>query len=342
MVIETSAEKVALRAYPSFTCAGVNWGIEQLKVLLGEHGTVYIPNKNGLVHNNRVTEELRTQGAVFVEDIKEVPEGAVVANSMHGLSPLDLRSSIAKSLLHYDLSCPLVDNVHQRVLRAITEARKKDKTAKVLYYCKDVTHPEPKAVIEQAPSHVVPVTDRSVLEDYQVHHNEMYFADSQTTLNVQQGMAMIEEYRDKFTGLRGLPRVGICFATYGRQGVLDGLIQNGIKMLVVLGSPTSSNTTELVKIGKSHGLPVEFLERGELLEEEMVRGFDKVGLHGGASVLPDEGDKAMDKLKSWGYKPMDYVFGQPEPLTFPNSKPKVYDFRSGQIPEELLALTRTY
>lgn len=339
---ESTAEKVAIRANPSFTCAGVNWGVDQLKQILEVHGTVYIPNKNGLVHNKRVTEELRAEGAVFVDTPEEVPEGSVIANSMHGLSPLDVKVFIEKRALHYDLSCPLVDNVHQRVLRAITEAKSQDKVAKILYYCKDTIHPEPKAVIEQAPTHVIPVISREVLENYQVQDNEKYYADSQTTLNVQQGMALIAEYKNKFRGLRGLPRVGICFATYNRQSALDGLIGEGIKLLIVLGSPESTNTTELVKIGRSHGLPVEFLERGDWLERGMVEGFDKVGLHGGASVLPDEGDKAMDKLKAWGYQRRNFVFGQPEPSTFPNSKPKVYDFRSGQIPEDLLALTRTY
>ena len=342
MVTESLGEKLAFRAQPSFTCAGVNWGVEQLQILLEIHGTVYIPNKDGLVHNKRVTQELREQGAIFINHSSEVPEGSVVANSMHGLSPLDMRIFMERRLLHYDLSCHLVHQVHQRVLRAIEEAEEQEKKAKVLYWCKDTNHPEPRAILDLAPSHVVPVTSGQVLEEYQVQENEMYFADSQTTLNVQHGMSLINEYRNKFPGLKGLPRIGICFATFNRQAALEGLIAAGIEKLVVIGSPESSNTSELVKIGRSHGLPVYFLERAVLMERDMFEGFNKVGVHGGASVLPDEGDKAMEMFKSWGYRTEDLVVGKPEPRTFPNIKPKVYDFRFGHIPEELMNLTKTY
>lgn len=344
-MVEPTAEKVAYRAQPSFTCAGVNWGVEHLKVLLQEHGTVYIPNKNGLVHNSRVTEELQDLGAVFVGSVEDIPAGAVAANSMHGLSPLDVRTFMDKRVLLNDLSCPLVENVKQRIIRAIAEAERLDKWAVILYWCKDVNHPEPKAILELAPSHVMPVTSRQTLEDYKVQPDEMYFADSQTTLNVQQGMSLIREFRDKFPGLKGLPKIGVCFATDNRQRALQGLIEAGIEKLVVIGSPSSSNTTELVKIGKSHGLPVEFMERAILMGREMFEGFNRVGVHGGASVLPDEGDRAMEIFRSWGYKTVDLVAGKPEPRTFPKITPPVYDFRSrsSQISTELLlALTRTY
>lgn len=340
MTTETGAEKIAFRANPSFTCAGVNWGVEYFRELLKEYSPIFVPNPGGFVHNNRLKGELEEDGARFVGSISDIPFYSEAANSMHGLSPLDVREFARRRVRLFDLSCPLVDNVHQRTIRAIEEAERQGKKAIIFYHCKDTNHPEPKAVLELAPSHIVPVTDRSVLEQYLPRADEMYFVDSQTTLNVQQGVAMIGEFRDKFTQLRGLPRAGVCFATSNRQSALDELIAQGIEMLTVFGSPQSSNTTELVKIGRKNGLSVEFLETAELLEESMVGSFNRVGIHGGASVLSDEGDKAMEKLREWGYK-TGHLVGRTEPSTFSN-KPKVYNFRSGQIPEDLIYLTRTY
>ena len=177
---------------------------------------------------------------------------------------------------------------------------------------------------------------------YRPNTEEMYFADSQTTVNVQKGIALIEEFRDKFPGLRSLPKMGVCFATSNRQQALDELIGVGIGKLVVIGDPESSNTSELVKIGRSHGLPVEFHGRAHLLKEEMFDQFPKVGVHGGASVLPEEGDIAMDMLKGWGYNARDVVVGKPEPRTFPNAQVPRYDYRSGNISSDVLALTATY
>lgn len=337
-------ERVAILAKPSFFCAGVNWGIEHLKQDLKEHGRIYIPNINGLVHYPPVTEELRGLGAVFVEDPRDIPTSSWVGNSMHGLSPLDRQTYIDRQLQHIDYSCPLVINVGQRVLGAIRTANQEGKVAKILYACKDVTHPEPKAVLELAPSHVIPVTDRSILEEYQVRTEEMYFAESQTTINVKESVEMIMAFTDKFRGLRSLlpTRLGACFATDNRQQALNALIKTGVDRLVVIGSTTSANTTQLAKIGKSHGIPVDFLERAHDLSLTKFDGVNRVGITGGASVPPQEGDIAKEIFRQWGFKTADLVTGKPEPTTFPNINPPFYDYRSGKITPEILKLTRTY
>lgn len=343
MTAEQETGKVAIRANPSFTCAGVTWGIEQLKEVLQEYGTIYIPNKNGLVHYSPTTKELEKLGAVFIEDPRDIPIGENVGNSMHGLSPLDRRVYIERKLRHFDFSCPLVDNAEQRVLGAIEKANKASKIAKILYACKDTVHPEPKAILELAPSHVVPVTKREVLEEYEVRDDEMYFAESQTTINVKGAVEMIMAFKAKFGGLKSLipKRLGACFATGNRQEALDLLIGSGIDKLVVIGSPTSANTTQLVRIGEQHGIPVDFQEKARGLSKRNYIDFNRVGITGGASVPPQEGDAVMKMFREWGFRTEDLTIGKPEPKTFNLTAP-VYDYRSGNIPQEILELTRTY
>lgn len=336
------SDRVAIWAKPSFACAGVNWGIRQLELVLEEHGRVYIPNPNGFVHYGPELERLMAKGAVFTNGPEEIPEGSVVANSMHGLSPQERKVYIERRFVHYELSCPLVSNVYDRVRMAISEAEKGGKTARILYACKDTIHPEPKSVIELAPNHVIPVTGKEVLEEYQVKDNEMYFADSQTTINVQAALDMIDEFRDKFPNLRSyLARMGACFATNNRQQALNALIEAGIDKLVVVGSSTSANTTQLKKIGEARGIPVEFPETADDLTRGKFDSHKMVGVTGGASVRPQEGDRVMARLEEWGFKKGELVVGKAEPETF-NLMPRKYNYRFGNISPETLQLIKTY
>lgn len=347
MGLEDSVEKVAIRAVPSFACAGVNWGVDQLKRILQEKGTVYITNQNGLVHYDPSMEELTGLGAVFVDDPRKIPTGAYVGDSMHGRSRLRQQTYVDQGLRHYDFSCPLVTNVHDRIEGAILETAKQGKVAKILYACKDPGHPEPQAVIDLAPNHIVPVTDRGVLENYQVRDDEEYFAESQTTINIKKAMELMMKFKGKFKGLRSLlpasSRLGACFATENRQQSLEAILNAGIDKLVVFGSPSSANTTQLAVIGKERGIEVDFLERAEHLDYGMFDGFRHVGVTGGASVPPTVGDQAMEIFRSWGFRIEDLVVGNKEPITFPNKKPPFYDYNNGHITEAQLAqLIRTH
>lgn len=345
MVVEQRAERTAIWARSSFACTGVNWGYERAVEILKEHGVLYIlnPNGNGLVHYSPVNEELKEKGAIYISDPRDIPLYSPVANSMHGLSPLDLSILIERRVLHYDLRCNLVTNVSTRVRMAIREAERIGKIAKILYACNDTLHPEPKAIIELAPSHIVPVTSRQILEEYPVDpEREMYFAESQTTINVQEALAQISEYKSRFGRMQSyMRRLGICFATDNRQKALNALIEEGVDRLVVIGDEASSNTQELVKIGESHDIPVEFRLKSSDLSARMFEGDRRVGLTGGASVPIKVGHEVMGMFTDWGFKTDELWVGPPEPETF-KLLPPVYDYRSGEISPEVLELTRTY
>lgn len=340
-------ENVAIMANPSFACAGVNWGLEQFdRILEEEHEPVYVANRNGLVHYPPLMERQIEKGARFVDSPRDIPEHSVVSSPMHGLSPMDVAIYLELGVKLYDLRCYLVTQVAERALRAIEIAREAGKIAKILYACKDLNHPEPKAILELAPNHIVPVTNRSVLEEYEVRDDEMYFVDSQTTTNVQVAEAQAEEFRHKFPGLRNLKGrivlTGACFATSNRQASLDGILNAEIDKLVVVTSSASANGSQLKDIGHAHMLPVEVVEKATELDPNMFVGYSRVGVTGAASVPPFEGHLVMAQFKDWGYQQQHLFAGRKEPVTF-SLKPPVYDFRSGNVPQEVIeSLVRTY
>lgn len=340
MLIDSRAEKVAYRALPSSFCAGVNWGVEWLKSLAEQHGTIYVPNPDGVVHNNRVKDELEACGVRHIADPYEAPLFSVFANNMHGRSPRVTRRIFDRRGLFYDLTCPLVETGRSRLIGALKAAREQGKVAKLLYVCKDPDHPEPRSFIDLAPNHIVPVTGPQVLIDYKVQPEEVYFADAQTTINVVKSLGMVAEHGGKFPGLVVAPQIDGCFATSNRQLALEKLQGTGMEKVFVFGSATSSNTSELVKIARAAGVPVEFLERGYMLDKRMAAGFFRVGVHAGASVPLDDRDTAMSILGDLGYLTQDLRVAD-EPNTF-SLKPRVYDFRDGIMTDTVRELLATY
>ncbi|MBI2600360.1 4-hydroxy-3-methylbut-2-enyl diphosphate reductase [Candidatus Daviesbacteria bacterium] len=317
-------QKIAYKAYPLGFCAGVAWSIDNAKRALNDGPVTGLGN---LVNNFPVVHSLEARGMTFVEDPVYIPEGARVMISAHGLSESERRLLRDKKTQIIDSTCPLVAKVHERVKRAKEIAVAEGRDWDVLYICKDLEHREPKGVIGEAPDNITPIRTEEDVKDFVPVPGKMYFIDTQTTLNTGKALAWIDRLREKIPDIR-IPDLGdVCFATQNRQGALGLVLAREPQVMIAFGSRISSNTSELVKMGKAAGAEVYLVETAEEVQRGMFEGASRVAVTAGASADPMHADKFMRQLSVGGYKIEDLRFGKPEPVNF-NIPPRVEDYRN--------------
>lgn len=267
-----------LLAQPRGFCAGVVRAIEIVERSLQKFGApVYV--RHEIVHNRHVVETLKSKGAVFVEDLAEIPDGAVTIFSAHGVAQSVIDDAAARGLPVLDATCPLVSKVHGQGKRYVARGRH-------LVLIGHAGHPEVEGTIGQidAPVHLVSSIEDVALLELPTDAPVAYV--TQTTLSVDDTRSIISALQARFADLEGPDVSDICYATQHRQSAVRDLCAV-VDLLLVVGSRNSSNSNRLREIGVEMGLPSYLIADGSALDPAWLQGVETVGLTAGASA-PEE------------------------------------------------------
>ncbi|MFI6095744.1 4-hydroxy-3-methylbut-2-enyl diphosphate reductase [Lentzea sp. NPDC051213] len=272
----TGPRRVLLASPRSF-CAGVERAIEVVERLLDEHGgRVYV--RKQIVHNKHVVAELEARGAVFVDELDEVPNGAVTVFSAHGVSPA-VRADAAHRLLDVvDATCPLVTKVHAEALRYVARGD-------TVVLIGHAGHEEVEGTLGEAPDRIVLVETPEDAERLVVEDPERVSYVTQTTLSVEETTEVSDALRRNLPAVRGQGVEDICYATTNRQEALRAVATQSDLVLVV-GSRNSSNSLRLVELAERLGTPAHLIDDAGDIRPEWLAGVTSVGLSAGASAPP--------------------------------------------------------
>jgi 4-hydroxy-3-methylbut-2-enyl diphosphate reductase len=300
-----------LLANPRGFCAGVDRAIEIVDRALELFGApIYV--RHEVVHNRHVVEGLRARGTVFVNELDEVPDGATVIFSAHGVSRSVHEEGARRSLRVFDATCPLVTKVHLEVSRHAREGREC-----ILIGHKG--HPEVEGTMGQYDtSHggamylVETPQDVTLLA---VKRPENLAFVTQTTLSVDDTACVIDSLRKRFPGIQGPRKDDICYATQNRQDAVKALAGK-CDVFLVVGSPNSSNSNRLREIAEKQGIPAYLVDEANEILGEWVAGKQSIGVTAGASAPQALVDGVVDKLRAWGGEVVVESQGRQERVTF--------------------------
>jgi 4-hydroxy-3-methylbut-2-en-1-yl diphosphate reductase len=280
--VATAAPRSVLLAAPRGYCAGVDRAVQTVEHALNLHGPpVYV--RKEIVHNKHVVQQLRERGAVFVDEETEVPEGALVVFSAHGVAPSVHANAEARGLRTIDATCPLVTKVH-------VEARKFAEQGYTMVLIGHEGHEEVEGTTGEAPEHIVLVqtaddVDRlRVPEDVPDPDRLAYI--TQTTLSVDETSGIIDRLRARFPNVVAPKSDDICYATTNRQIAVKQLARE-CDLVLVIGSTNSSNSQRLVDVTRELGTESHLIDNAAQVREEWLEGVETVGITSGASA-PEE------------------------------------------------------
>jgi 4-hydroxy-3-methylbut-2-enyl diphosphate reductase len=269
-------DKVIL-ARPRGYCAGVERAVEAVELALERHGTpVYV--RKQIVHNAHVVRDLEGKGAVFVEDTEEVPEGAVLVLSAHGVAPEVHTSAAERRLTVIDATCPLVTKVHLEAKRFAGEGRD-------IVLIGHAGHEEVVGTTGQAPDHTILVQSPAEAHTVELPDPSHVSYLTQTTLSVDETQEIIGILRSRYPEMQAPPREDICYATQNRQDAVKE-IASMADVVLVIGSQNSSNSNRLVEVARDHGTPAYLVDDESGVDVGWLDGASVVGLTSGASA-PD-------------------------------------------------------
>jgi 4-hydroxy-3-methylbut-2-enyl diphosphate reductase len=270
-------EKVLL-ASPRGYCAGVDRAVQTVEHALDHYGPpVYV--RKEIVHNKHVVKQLSERGAVFVDSANEVPEGATVVFSAHGVAPTVHARAAARNLRTIDATCPLVTKVH-------VEAKRFAADGYTIVLIGHAGHEEVEGTMGEAPDAMILVETAEDVADLEVPDPERVAFISQTTLSVDETSGIIAALRDKFPRIVGPRTDDICYATTNRQAAVKQLAEQ-CDLVLVIGSRNSSNSNRLVDVTRDLGTEAHLIDNASQLQEEWLDGKRVVGITSGASA-PDE------------------------------------------------------
>ncbi|MFY9468862.1 MAG: 4-hydroxy-3-methylbut-2-enyl diphosphate reductase, partial [Solirubrobacterales bacterium] len=275
--MSTVPEKVLLAA-PRGYCAGVDRAVQTVEHALDIYGPpVYV--RKEIVHNKHVVESLRARGAIFVDNADEVPAGATVVFSAHGVSPAVHAQARERSLKTIDATCPLVTKVH-------VEAKKFAADGFKIILIGHAGHEEVEGTMGEAPDAMILVETVEDVQNLEVPDPERLAFISQTTLSVDETREIIEALRDKFPRIVGPRTDDICYATTNRQASVKELARE-CDVVLVIGSKNSSNSNRLVDVTRDLGTDAYLIDNASQVQDEWLEGKPVVGITSGASA-PDE------------------------------------------------------
>ena len=267
-------EKVLL-ASPRGYCAGVERAVDAVELALARYGRpVYV--RKQIVHNLHVVRDLESKGAVFVEEETEVPEGATVVLSAHGVAPEVYANSRSRELNVIDATCPLVTKVH-------LEARRFARDGYTILLIGHDGHEEVVGTSGEAPEHIRLVQDVAQAHEVDVEDPGRVAYLSQTTLSVDETNEIIEVLRQRFPRIQGPPRDDICYATQNRQEAVKDLARRS-DVVLVIGSGNSSNSKRLVEVARSLGTPAHLVDDETEIDPAWLADASTVGVTSGASA----------------------------------------------------------
>jgi 4-hydroxy-3-methylbut-2-en-1-yl diphosphate reductase len=272
--VGSTPEKLLLAA-PRGYCAGVDRAVQTVERALELHGApVYV--RKEIVHNKTVVEQLRARGAVFVESVADVPEGATVVFSAHGVAPSVHAKAAARSLATIDATCPLVTKVH-------VEAKKFAADGYTIVLIGHAGHEEVEGTMGEAPENILLVQTEDDVDQLEVEDPERIAYISQTTLSVDETRAIINRLRRRFPAIIGPRTDDICYATTNRQAAVKQLAAH-CDLVLVIGSRNSSNSNRLVEVAREHGADSYLIDSEAEVREEWLEGKQVVGITSGASA----------------------------------------------------------
>ncbi|MHA3947051.1 4-hydroxy-3-methylbut-2-enyl diphosphate reductase [Cellulomonas bogoriensis] len=302
------APKRVLLAAPRGYCAGVDRAVVAVEKALDHYGApVYV--RKEIVHNKHVVETLAARGAVFVEETDEVPEGARVVFSAHGVSPAVRASAVERSLQTIDATCPLVTKVHKEAVRFASD------DFDILLIGHD-GHEEVEGTAGEAPDHIQVVNSPAEVDRVVVRDPEKVVWLSQTTLSVDETMETVRRLREKFPSLQDPPSDDICYATQNRQVAVKKLAPS-CDLVVVVGSANSSNSVRLVEVALDAGATASYrIDRAAEMDPAWLDGVRTVGVTSGASVPEILVRDVLDTLAAHGFDTVEEVRTATEDLMF--------------------------
>jgi 4-hydroxy-3-methylbut-2-en-1-yl diphosphate reductase len=302
------ASKRVLLAAPRGYCAGVDRAVEAVEQALEQHGPpVYV--RKQIVHNVHVVETLTERGAIFVDEADEVPEGALVVFSAHGVSPAVRDQAKDRGLRTIDATCPLVTKVHGEAKRF---AREEYDILLVGHH----GHEEVEGTSGEAPEHIQLVETAADVANVTVRDPDKVVWLSQTTLSVDETMETVRALRERFPSLQNPPSDDICYATQNRQVAVKAMAPQ-CDLVLVVGSKNSSNSVRLVEVALTAGAgAAHLIDYAREIDDAWLDGVTTVGLTSGASVPEVLVRGVLDHLAERGWESVEEVTTAEETLRF--------------------------
>lgn len=289
--LDACAGRTVVRAEPQSFCAGVERAIEIVERALARHGApVYV--RRQIVHNTHVVADLERRGAIFVQELEEVPEGAVAVLAAHGVAPSVRVQAVERRLQVIDATCPLVAKVHQEVRRFTGAGR-------TVFLIGHAGHEEVVGTRGESPEHVVLVESVDDARTVRVPDPEQVSYVMQTTLSVEEADEIAAVLRERFPALQSPRRDDICYATSNRQQAIRE-VAAVTDLVLVVGSPNSSNSTRLKEVARAAGTPAHLIEDASDLQLRWLHGVRRIGVSAGASAPPSLVLELIDALSALG------------------------------------------
>jgi 4-hydroxy-3-methylbut-2-en-1-yl diphosphate reductase len=287
--INITPSKRVLLAAPRGYCAGVDRAVIAVEKALDHYGApVYV--RKEIVHNKHVVTGLEKRGAIFVDEVDEVPEGSTLVFSAHGVSPAVVKASEARGLNTIDATCPLVTKVHREVQRFAAEEYD-------ILLIGHEGHEEVEGTAGEAPDHVQLVDGKEGIDNAKVKDPKKVIWLSQTTLSVDETMETVLKLREKFPTLQNPPSDDICYATQNRQVAIKK-VGSESDLVLVIGSANSSNTVRLVEVALEAGAKAAYrIDYASEIKEEWFEGVETVGVSSGASAPEELVDEVLEYLE---------------------------------------------
>ena len=297
-----------LLANPRGFCAGVDRAIAIVEQALAQFGApIYV--RHEVVHNKFVVDDLRRKGAVFVDELDDVPAGATVVFSAHGVSKAVRAEAAARGLTVFDATCPLVTKVHVELVKMHEQGRE-------IVMIGHAGHPEVEGTMGQCEGGVHLVECVEDVARLAVRDPARLAYVTQTTLSVDDAAAVVEALKARFPAIVGPKRDDICYATQNRQDAVKALTAS-VDVMIVVGSPNSSNSNRLREVAAHRGIPAYMVDRAEELRPEWIAGKSRVGVSAGASAPEVLVSQVVDRLRALGAARVEELSGVVEHIVFP-------------------------
>ncbi|MYM30510.1 4-hydroxy-3-methylbut-2-enyl diphosphate reductase [Duganella sacchari] len=305
------SDKELLLAQPRGFCAGVDRAIEIVERALQQFGApIYV--RHEIVHNAYVVADLRAKGAVFIEDLSEVPAGQTLVFSAHGVSKAVRAEADARGFSIFDATCPLVTKVHVEV------AKMRKQGCEIVMIGHD-GHPEVEGTMGQTDEGMYLVETVEDVEKLQVTKPDQLAYVSQTTLSVDDTADIIDALKRKFPAIIEPKKGDICYATTNRQEAVKFMAPQ-VEVVIVVGSPNSSNSNRLREVAEKKGTPAYMVDNATQINPAWLDGKLRVGVTAGASAPEVLVQAVIDRLKALGVRSVRPLEGVEENVTFPLPK----------------------
>lgn len=300
-----------LLAQPRGFCAGVDRAIEIVERALQQYGApIYV--RHEIVHNKYVVDDLRTKGAVFIEELHEAPTGSTVIFSAHGVSREVREEAAARGLQIFDATCPLVTKVHVEVVKMREQGLE-------VIMIGHKGHPEVEGTMGQADDGIYLVETEADVATVSVHNAEQLAYVTQTTLSVDDTRGIIDALKQRFPQIHAPKKADICYATQNRQDAVKVLAPQ-VDVVIVVGSPNSSNSNRLRELAEKMGVAAYMVDLADDVQASWLANAKKIGVTAGASAPEVLVQSVLTRIRELGATQVSVLEGVEEAVSFPLPK----------------------